>query len=176
MKDLQEAISTFHQAVDSASKAGSSLREQEHRLSIPSDIGQNIGGWRRGGTDELNFVFERSESPEADVRDQFMRTGDMKDLQEAVSTFRQGSFLRDQLKTLKVKIANHAIFIPDNNLEDTVSITAIDNVLFIHQSANNFYKRPKVSKSIAEGGRKTLAILVLLGEENARKTNINCST
>lgn len=67
----------------------------------------------------------------------------------------------------RVKTASDAVFIPDYHLEDIVSIAAIDKILSELWSADNFYKGREVSQLIAEGGRKTFAILVLLGKEKA---------
>jgi hypothetical protein len=58
-------------------------------------------------------------------------------------------------------------FIPNISLEEAIPEDSIGDVLSDSQFATSFYKRDELAHLIAKGGRKTLAILVLIGMEKA---------
>lgn len=76
--------------------------------------------------------------------------------------------LKDRVERLRREVPEGGkFFISDRDLEETVSETAIEEVLSSKKFAPKFYKRREIIQLISKGGRKTLAILVLLGIEEA---------
>ncbi|KAA8895937.1 kinase-like domain-containing protein [Sphaerosporella brunnea] len=86
--------------------------------------------------------------------------------------------LCDKLRSLRVRAHvpvdpkktepdQERFFIPDKCLEELITTDAVRNLLSDAQFRLDFYKRDELVKLIAEGGKKTLAILVLIQREKA---------
>jgi hypothetical protein len=75
--------------------------------------------------------------------------------------------LREKLLNLEVETVDGGRFIPEKLLEQTLTEPEIKRVLSGSQFKRAFYKQEELSQMILEGGKKLLAILILMEREGA---------